>query len=127
MTAMQKDFREDAPSPREPQDQINKELDAPASPQRRQGSSPGWMTRLVQMGVGEFVLRAGTNLLSILAIGIAAWLVQMFYRQTPNFNPANAAQESGPLPTSVVDIQSIPAMDDPGFVSISRGAQLHTN
>jgi murein DD-endopeptidase MepM/ murein hydrolase activator NlpD len=124
---MQKDFREDAPSPREPQDQVNNELHTPASPHGRQGTSPGWLTRLVQMGVGEFILRAGTNLFSILAIGIVVWLVQMFYRQTPNFSPANASQESGPIPTSVVDINSIPALDDTGYVSISRGAQLHTN
>jgi murein DD-endopeptidase MepM/ murein hydrolase activator NlpD len=125
MTAMQKDFNEDVPTPQEPQEHIEQEVSAP--PGNRQGVLSIWMNRLAQMGVGESILRAGTNLFSILAIAIVVWLAQVFYRQAPGPAALNGAQASDPAPTSVVDINSIPAMVDPAIAGISRSAQLHTN
>src|SRR5687768_16867753 len=125
MTAMQKDFKEDAPSPQEPKS--NPEQEIPLPPKGRQSVLSGWMNGLVQMGVGESILRAGTNLFSIIAIAIVVWLVQMFYRQTPSLAGINTTQASSPAPTAAVDINSIPAMDDPVIAGVSRGAQIHTN
>src|SRR5688572_29402399 len=106
---MQKDFKEDVPSPVEPPASIEQEK--PPSSKNRQGLLFGWMHRLAQMGVGESILRAGTNLFSILAIATVVWLVQIFYRQTPSLAAINNTQDAAPVPTAVVDIHSIPAMD----------------
>jgi len=125
MTAMQKDFKEDVPSPDEPENNFHKQV-SPASTRTR-GAFTSWINRLVQMGLGESILRAGTNLFSILAIVIVIWLVQMFYRQTPSLPAMNAAQASIPAATSVVDINSIPAFSNPAITGISRAAQIHTN
>jgi len=84
------------------------------------------MDRLVQMGVGESLLRAGTNIFTILAIAIVVWLVQIFYRQTPRLSTATS-QGSAPQPTAVVDINSMPAPNEAMIMSVSRGAQIHTN
>jgi murein DD-endopeptidase MepM/ murein hydrolase activator NlpD len=122
MTIMQKDFREDVPSSIEPlQDPIEPQFPAFSKVRRS-----GWMDRLVQMGVGESLLRAGTNIFTILAISIVVWLVQIFYRQTPRLSMANP-QASEPQPTTSVDINSLPAMDKAVIAGISRGAQIHTN
>ncbi len=86
-----------------------------------------WMDTLVQMGLGESLLRAGTNLFSIVAIVIVILLVQAFYRQTPNQLSGNSGQASGPAATAVVDINSIPALENPMIAGISRAAQIHTN
>jgi murein DD-endopeptidase MepM/ murein hydrolase activator NlpD len=120
MTSMQKDFKEGVPSPKGQQDNSR-------AAKRRQSVLSGWVNSLVQMGVGESVLRAGTNLFSILAIALVVWLVQLFYRQTPNLLAVNAAQAQGPAPTAAVDIHSIPALNNPAITGVSRGAQIHTN
>ena len=123
MTAMQKDFKEDPPS-------FRKE----AGPARAENSptpnqSPGvvarWVNSLIQMGVGESILRLGTNILSILAIAVVVWLVQIFYRQTPRLASGDGAQ--GPLPTISVDVNTMPALEAPVILGVARSAQLHTN
>ena len=120
MTDMQNDFNEDAPK-----SNIKQEDDSP--PLRQRSFLTRWMNSLVQMGLGESLLRIGTNLFSIIAIGIVILLVQAFYRQTPNAFSGNSGQTSGPAPTAVVEIDSIPALDVPIISGIARGAQIHTN
>jgi murein DD-endopeptidase MepM/ murein hydrolase activator NlpD len=122
MTIMQNDFREDIPSSTEPSQNLIEQPSPNSSKVRR----PGWMDRLVQMGVGESLLRAGTNIFTVLAIAIVVWLVQIFYRQTPRFSTTNL-QGSDPQPTTAVDINSLPAIDKAVIAGISRGAQIHTN
>jgi murein DD-endopeptidase MepM/ murein hydrolase activator NlpD len=119
MTDMQNDFNEDAPRPNKKQDD--------SAPLRQRSLFTRWMNSLVQMGLGESLLRIGTNLFSIVAIGSVILLVQAFYRQTPNAFSGNSGQISGPAPTAVVDIASIPALDIPVISGIARGAQIHTN
>lgn len=120
MTDMQNDFNEDAPK-----SNIKQEDDS--LPLRQRSFLTRWMNSLVQMGLGESLLRIGTNLFSIIAIGIVILLVQAFYRQTPNAFSGNSGQASGPAPTAVVEIDSIPALDVPIISGIARGAQIHTN
>ena len=120
MNNMQKDFKEETPRSDIKQDQI-------PAPIHRRSLFTRWMNSLVQMGLGESLLRIGTNLFSIIAIGIVIMLVQAFYRQTPNTFSGNSAQASGPTPTAVVAVGSIPAVDVPVISGIARGAQIHTN
>lgn len=82
------------------------------------------MQTLVQMGLGESLLKIGTNFFSILSIGIVIILFQSFYKQAPA-QASNSAAEV--LPTPQVEINSVPAPDQPIISGISRAAQVHTN
>jgi len=126
MKTMQNDFQEDAPNSAEIGK--NKGKGEKTDTRSRQPSFLiRWMDNLVGMGLGESLLRIGTNLFSILAIVIVIMLVQAFYGQAQSPLTENTAQASGPAATAVVDIGSIPALDVPIFDGISRSAQIHTN
>jgi murein DD-endopeptidase MepM/ murein hydrolase activator NlpD len=121
MTPMQNDFKEDAP---------NTPIDLPETSsmaKRERNVISVWMSSLLQMGLGESMLKAGTNILSLLAIVIVIWLVQIFYRQSAGALGLTATQPQGPAATAMVDLASIPALDNPATVGVLRGAQLHTN
>ena len=119
---MQNEFNEDSPRLDK-----NKKQDEASSPIRQRSFFTRWMNNLVEMGLGESLLRIGTNLFSMIAIVVVIILVQAFYRQTPNPFGGNSEQASGPAPTAVVDINSIPALDVPVISGIARAAQIHTN
>lgn len=82
------------------------------------------MQTLVQMGLGESLLKIGTNFFSILSIGIVIILFQSLYKQAPA-QASNSAAEV--LPTQQIEINSVPAPDQPIISGISRAAQVHTN
>ena len=128
MINMQNNFTEDAPNSGGT-DEIPAavEVASPPAPARQPGLFSRWMNSLVQMGLGESMLRIGTNLFSIMAIALVIFLVQLFYRQTPNQFSGNSGQASGPTEEAAVDINAIPALDVPIIAGISRAAQLHTN
>ncbi len=122
MNNMQNDFNEDAPK--------NEKLGQPISAQnsvRQRSFITRWMNTLVQMGLGESLLRVGTNLFSIAAIIIVIFLVQAFYSQTPIELSGNSGQSSDPAVTTDVNINTIPALDTSIILGISRAAQIHTN
>ncbi|MBK8822215.1 MAG: hypothetical protein IPN58_06290 [Anaerolineales bacterium] len=125
---MQNDFKEDVPNSGGTDEiPVNTEIPAPSSPIRQPGLFSRWINSLVQMGLGESMLRIGTNVFSVLAIGVVIFLVQAFYRQTPNQFSENSGQAAGPVGTVVVNVNSMPALDVPVISGISRAAQLHTN
>jgi len=128
MKSMHNNFKEDAPNSGGV-DEIKPPVEIPntSTPVRQPGLFTRWMNSLVQMGLGESMLRIGTNLFSIAAIGVVIFLVQAYYRQTSNQFSGNRGQVPGPAVTAVVDINSMPALDIPIISGISRGAQLHTN
>jgi murein DD-endopeptidase MepM/ murein hydrolase activator NlpD len=109
------------------QNDFNEKTTDSANPSRQPGFITRWINSLVQMGLGESLLRVGTNLFSMLGIVVVILLVQAYYRQTPGPLLVNSSQNSGPAPTEVVDINSIPALDIPIVSGVSRAAQLHTN
>ncbi len=121
MNNMQNDFNEDSTSSAKP-----KEAKL-AEPVRQRSFFTRWMNTLVQMGLGESLLRSGTNLFSIAAIVVVILLVQAFNTQRANPASGNSDQASGPAPTVEVDIHSIPALENPLITGISRSAQIHTN
>ena len=124
MTSMQTDFKEDVPKP--PAGEKAEPKEASTSPDNQRGLFSRLTNSLLQMGLGESLLRASTNLFSVLAIVIVVWLAQIFYRQAPNLSE-NTAQAAGPIPTAAVDIASLPPFENPATVGILREAQLHTN
>lgn len=128
MNSMQNNFNEDSPNSGG-LDAIkpSAENKTPLDPIRQPGLVARWVTSLVQMGLGESLLRIGTNLFSVVAIVAVIFLVQAYYRQSPDQFTENSAQASGPEETVAVDINSIPAADIPVISGISRSAQIHTN
>ena len=126
MNNMQNNFDEKSPDSTE-SDKNKGNVDVLPIPSRQPGLVARWMNSLVQMGLGESLLRVGTNLFSIIAIVVVIVLAQAYYRQTPGPLSGNSSQASGPVPTTVVNINSIPALDIPIISGIARGAQLHTN
>lgn len=125
MKTMQNDFKEDAPNPAENGKNKGQEKNTD-TPLRERSTLARWMDNLVGMGLGESLLRIGTNLFSILAIVIVIVLVQAFNRQPRNPLPGNTAQASDPAATAVV-FGSVPALDIPIIDGIARSAQIHTN
>lgn len=110
---MQNDFIEDTPNPNK-----NTEL------LQRRNFFTRAMLNLAQMGLGESLLRVGTNLFSIIAIGIVILLVQIFYRQS-NPLPESASGVPASAPASA-ELNPLPRQNN-FFFGVSRAAQLHTN
>ena len=86
-----------------------------------------WMQNLVQMGLGEFMLRAATNIFSAIAIIIVIWLAQMYFHQPTARNQGNnAPAESQPAMPVAPSLASTLPLDLSSF-GILRQADLHTN
>ncbi len=124
MTDMQNNFDEDTPNP---SGNGGKKGPDNESPLRQRGFLSRWMNRLVEMGLGEPLLRIGTNLFSIIAIGIVIALVQVYFRQINSPLAGNSDQASGQVESESVDPISAPALDIPVIDGIARSAQIHTN
>jgi murein DD-endopeptidase MepM/ murein hydrolase activator NlpD len=90
--------------------------------ERTPGLFARWTNLLLSMGLGESMLRASTNILSVIAIVIVIWLVQAFYRQGAFITEASAA----PTPTAVVAVNAVPVPADSSSTGITRLAQIHT-
>lgn len=89
-----------------------------------------WMESLAQLGLGESVMRIGTNILTILFVVLVAWLAQTLYRPailgwTPSVKAAVGAPESTLAP--IVPSAQLP--EPVAFVldGVSPVAALHTN
>jgi len=98
-------------------------------PSNQNSDSPGVIARLVDtllgIGLGEFLLRAGTTILSILLLGAVIWLLKMYYTQsTEAVNTVNAAAAA---PTMAVSEMSDPILvNEETLGGIPRLAQVHT-
>ena len=86
-----------------------------------------WLGSLLQIGLGEPLLRAGTTALSIATILIVLWLMQVFSRQTLHDLGVSGVRAAQPTPTAVLAPGEIPALDMPAIAGISRGSRIHTN
>lgn len=127
MKLMQKEFKEETPTPTELEKQ-EENLKVTSIPQRQTGNVlTHGLNLLAQMGLGEALLRGSTNLFSAIAIILVLWLAQAYFQQTPYPLTENTAQASGPTPSVDVNLNAIPALDNPAITGIARSAQLHTN
>ncbi len=85
-----------------------------------------WTQGLLQMGLGELLVRAATNIFSVGAIVLVIWLAQFYFRQ-----PAARVQVSAgtgkatPLPAQAPEAPSLPF--DLSAFGIPRQADMHTN
>jgi len=99
--------------------QSNEELEKPI----RQSS---FFANLVKMGLGESLLKVGTNLFSIIAIVTVILLARSYYAGARG-NVEEQNQAPSPAGGEIVSIESAPALDVAINEGISRSAQIHTN
>ncbi len=91
------------------------------------GAIARWVQSLLQMGLGELLVRAVTNIFSIGAIVIVIWLARAYFsRPSAQAQTAQDPLASGAsLPTEAPSLASLPI--DLSAIGISRQAELHTN
>lgn len=80
---------------------------------------------LIQIGLGESLLRTGTAVLSIALIGVVIWLLQLFYTQSAE----TVSVENAPLTEATVavgGIENISQQNVDMFGGVPRLAQEHT-
>lgn len=85
-----------------------------------------WISNLVKMGLGESLLKIGTNVFSVLAIVVVILLARTYYAQAQT-NVDGQNQTQSPEGSDVVNIESAPVADVAINDGISRSAQIHTN
>lgn len=128
---MNNEFREDPPASA---GEAKEAGEVSTTKQEEKGILSRWSEALLQMGLGESMLRVGTSVLSLVAIVAVIWLVQKFYGQTPDAQVnAAAAQAPAPTPAAVmeevvsvaldVDYEGIPRMAQPFTTIPSRPRQ----
>jgi murein DD-endopeptidase MepM/ murein hydrolase activator NlpD len=119
---MKNEFREDSPASSGDMKEIGK---TPDIEKNEKGSLSRWAETLLQMGLGESMLRVGTSVLSLVIIAAVVWLVQMYFSQASDGQINAAAQ--GPTPTPVVAMEEVvPVALDVDFEGIPRMAQPYT-
>ncbi len=106
--------------------QANQGDEPAAEPDTESFNAPigtNWLETLARLGLGEVVVRIGTNLLTVVVIGIVIWLMTLFYK-VPEASSSVGA--NGPTAIAKVDVSSIPQADI-HYIGIERKASIHTN
>jgi len=116
---MQNKFQEDAPSETETTSGL-----APVSAPNQLSIFTRFMNSLVNMGLGEPLIKLGANLFSVLAIVLVVLMARTFYRQAQE-TPNGGSPASGPV-DEAVQVSPIARPAEPAIEGISRNAQLLT-
>lgn len=103
--------------------QFNQEEEQPI---RQASVFRAWMSNLVKMGLGESLLKVGTNIFSVFAIVVVILLARTYYAQSQT-SVEGEDQTQIPKGSDVVNIESAPVLDVIINDGISRSAQIHTN
>lgn len=120
---MKNGFREDLPAS---SGEVKETGNTPDFEKKEKAILSRWAETLLQMGLGESMLRVGTSLLSLIAIAVVVWLVQVFFSQVPG-GQTNAAAAQGATPTPAVVMEEVaPVAFDVDFDGIPRMAQPFT-
>ncbi len=89
-----------------------------------------WMESLAQLGLGDSVMRIGTNILTILLVVLVAWLTQTLYKPAIlGWTPSVKAAVGSPESTLAPIVPSAQLPEPVAFVldGVSPVAALHTN
>ena len=120
---MNNEFRED-PTVSSGNVKENGEVSTPEKIEK--GTLSRWMEALLQMGLGESMLRVGTSVLSLVIILVVVWLVRVFYNQTPDAQ-VNAVAAQGSTPTPAVAMEEVASvLAEVDYEGIPRMAQPFT-
>jgi len=120
---MKNEFREDSPASSGDEKDTGK---TPTIEKKEKGTLSRWAETMLQMGLGESMLRVGTSVLSLVVIAVVVWLVQMFFSRASD-GQINTAAAQGPTPTPAVAVEEVvPVAADVDFEGIPRMAQPYT-
>lgn len=119
MKPMHNEFNEDAPAP-----SGNATGQKPDPSLNRQSIFSKFMNSLVNMGLGEPLIKLGVNLFSVLAIALVVLMARTFYRQAQDV--PNAGEQAPGLVIEATPAESFSGLDLPVTEGINRSAQLHT-
>lgn len=116
MTPMQNEFKEDSP-----------ELPAQKGQtvSSRKSILSRWMTSLLEIGLGEPLIKLGTNLLTMIVIASVVLMARTFYRQAQT-EPKGVDQPQVPVEAVAQANPGTNALS-PIDTGVNRSAQLHTN
>jgi len=78
-----------------------------------------WAEALLQMGLGESLMRIGASVLTLVVIAVVIWLAQMFFKQ-PVPSQASAAEGSNPEAIPAVEMDTVAAPIDIAYEGIPR-------
>jgi murein DD-endopeptidase MepM/ murein hydrolase activator NlpD len=104
----------------------NQESNNQEEPVRQGSFFSRLFNNLASMGLGESLLKVGTNLFSVLAIVTVILLTRSYFAQAQG-NAEQQEQVEGQEGSEVVTIESMPAVNVAIDEGISRSAQIHTN
>ena len=117
---MTEEFQEVAPQAKQGNGPASEPTTLTPPPQQR----TNWLESLARLGLGEVIVRIGTNLLTLVAVCAVVWLMSSFYKVPQADEAANAV--SGPTSVPQVDIASI-SQAQISYQGIGRMASIHTN
>jgi murein DD-endopeptidase MepM/ murein hydrolase activator NlpD len=84
-----------------------------------------WLEALLQMGLGESLLRVGSSVLTLITIAIVTWLVQVFFNQIPQ-GQFNVAAAPALTPTLALEMEEVLPVVEAEFEGIPRMALPNT-
>jgi murein DD-endopeptidase MepM/ murein hydrolase activator NlpD len=120
---MNNEFREDPPVS---SGDVKETGDVSTTAEKEKNLLSRWIDALLQMGLGESMLRLGTSLLSLVVIAVVIWLVQMFFSQA-SISQVNAGASQPATPTAAVAIEEVaPVAVEVDYEGIPRMAQPFT-
>ncbi len=84
-----------------------------------------WLEVLARLGLGETVVRVGTNILTLVVVFAVVWLMSSFYKFAPTRNVMESVQAAAPTATPFVQVASVPELVS-SYRGIPRMASIHT-
>ena len=109
---------------------LSEGVSVPSKPTTNHSSQSGPISRaiqrMLQLGLGEFLLKAATNLFSLVGILVVIWLAQLYFKRADTTEAPRAEQ---PVITAIpADVPStFSGISDLSGEGILREANLHTN
>jgi murein DD-endopeptidase MepM/ murein hydrolase activator NlpD len=91
----------------------------------RQDTATSWLETLARLGLGEVFVRVGTNILTVLTIGLVIWVMGLFFRDATVASQARNNQDNQPTPIPEAELATLPEIPTI-YRGIPRMALIHT-
>jgi hypothetical protein len=118
---MTEEFKEIAPQAEQGMETLAAPTSLPAHKPRT-----NWLETLARMGLGETVVRVGTNVLTLVVVLAVVWLMRSFYKSTPLTGPTKNVRAAAPTAESPVAVGAA-SQAEMSYRGIPRMALIHTN
>jgi murein DD-endopeptidase MepM/ murein hydrolase activator NlpD len=100
--------------------------ESPASRIQQSGPISRALQRMLQLGLGEFLQKAATNLLSLVGIATVVWLAQLYFQRADGSDPGVPEAPAVTALPAEISLASV-SSSDLAAAGILREADLHTN